>query len=461
MDRFFFKKGLARHVALTALALLATLAVLAVGFAGCSDDTASPPPNENPTIQLTVNKLATTKMATMTLTAVVSDVDEDEVTVNWQVLRDGQPSGELREADQGSPSMRWTAPNELGCDSIIATASDGNGGQAVATETILVGTLRASSILTASATWGIDGSPYVLRPGGLSFAIEGRATLTIDPGVKVYIDKAGLNISVVGKLMADGTAAEPVVIRPNAKSAEAGEWQGITASPSGGVPVIDLSHTEVFYAVDAVKANETAEVMLDGCLLKFNRDHAVLHQSSGMLTVDNCAITNNKKTGIRIKRGPGVDNPEQVFIRGDSIAVNGDMSGGTVYVEDAGIVIDIDDPSGRADIDISCNEISRNGVPGILLVNAVYPSIHHNGMFGNERGKTGANFNIRLDDGFGGIPPTLDARNNYWGAPFPDPADSLLIKKNIRDIEKAPGAGITVQVIVGPWLGDWPDASCQ
>jgi len=357
--------------------------------------------------------------------------------------------------------MRWTAPNESGCDSIVATASDGNGGQAVATETILVGTLRSTSSLPSSDTWSKDGSPYVLRPGGLSFAINERTTLTLDPGVEIYIDKAGLNISVVGMLAATGTAAEPVVIRPNAKNAGPGEWQGITASPSGGVPVIDLRHAEVLYAVDAVKANETAEVALDGCLFKFNRDHAVLHQSSGMLTVDNCAITNNNKTGIRIKRGPGVDNPEQVFIRGDSIAVNGDMSGGTVYVEDAGIVIDIDDPSGATNIDISCNEISRNGVPGILLVNAVYPSIHNNGMFGNERGKTGVNFNIRLDDGFGGVSPTLDARDNYWGAPFPDPADSLLIKQNIRDIDKAPGAEITVRVIVGPWLGDWPAASCQ
>jgi hypothetical protein len=408
-----------------------------------------------------VNKLATAKRETMTLTAAVSDPDEDEVTVNWAVLRDGQPSGSLQESDQGSPSMRWTAPVELGCDSIVATASDGKGGKATATATIQVGTLRTSGSVSASQTWDKAGSPYVLRPGGISFVVNERVTLTIDAGVDVYIDKPGLNVSVVGRFEANGTAAEPIVIRPNTRNSEPGDWQGITASPSGGVPVVELTHTAVFYAVDAVKANEIAELALDGCSFKFNRDHAVLHQSSGMLIVDNCVITNNNKTGIRIKRGPGVDNPDEVSIRGDSIAVNGDISGSSVYVDDAGIVIDMQDPYGGSSIDLSCNEISRNGVPGILLVNAVYPAIHNNGIFGNERGKSGANFNIRLADDFGGFVPTLDARGNYWGAPFTDPADSVLIKNTIRDIDTAPGAGITVRVIFEPWLGDWAKANCQ
>jgi hypothetical protein len=260
--------------------------------------------------------------------------------------------------------------------------------------------------------------------------------------------------------LTNGTADKPVRIKPNSRLADAGDWQGITASPSGVAPRVELNHTEVFYAVDAVKANETAVLVLNGCLFKFNRDNAVLHQSSGALTVENCVITNNRKTGIRLKRGPGVDNPDQVVIRGDSIAVNGDISGAAVYTDDAGIVIDIDDPFGLSDIDISCNEISRNGVPGILLKNAVYPAIHQNGIFGNERGKTSSNFNIRLADNFGGNPTTLDARKNYWGAPFPNPADSLMIKQTIRDIDKAPGAGITTRVIIGPWLGDSSEAGC-
>jgi parallel beta-helix repeat protein len=149
-----------------------------------------------------------------------------------------------------------------------------------------------------------------------------------------------------------------------------------------------------------------------------------------------------------------------VTIRGDSLAVNGDISGATPYEEDAAILIDIDDPTGSANIDISCNEISRNGVPGIQLANATYPDIHHNAIFGNERGKSGTRHNIILAENFGGFSPTVNARSNYWGAPYTDPADSVIIKGTILDGDSG-APGVTALVIVGPWLNDWPDSNCQ
>jgi len=167
------------------------VALVAVFCAGCSDDTASPPANEPPTIQLTLNGWATTKVATVTLTALVSDPDEDPVTVTWEVFRDGQPSGTLNSHDQGQPSMRWTAPVTLGRDSIVATASDGKGGTAKATDTILVGTLRSTSSVSGEQTWYESGSPYVIRPGGISFVVNERSMLTIESGVERRVRLSG------------------------------------------------------------------------------------------------------------------------------------------------------------------------------------------------------------------------------------------------------------------------------
>ncbi|UCG52611.1 MAG: right-handed parallel beta-helix repeat-containing protein [Candidatus Latescibacterota bacterium] len=434
------------------------LAVFAlVGFAACSDDETGPGPNSSPTIQFTFDKLAVEMTKAVTLTVDVSDPDDDPLTVTWAVTRDGAPSGSLNPADQGSPSMRWTAPAQTGRDTIRVVVSDGKGGTRTLVETIVTARLEVG--VTVSQIWNKASGPYLMRPGTAFFVINERATLTVDPGVEIYIDVDALDVSVVGSLDVNGTSGERVVFRPNSRNPEMGSWQGITASPSGEVPVVDLRHTDILYAVDAIKANEVAIVRLDGCRIKFSQENAVLHRSTGELRVENCVITDNNRTGIRIKRGPGVDVPETVVISGDSIAVNGDLSGATPYDDDAGILIDIDDPVGTASIDISCNEISRNGTTGIQLANAVYPFIHHNAIFGNERGKSGERFNIRLTNNFGGVIPTIDARNNYWGAPFTNPAaDSTTIKRSIRDVEDA--AGITVRVLIYEWLNEWPTPQC-
>jgi hypothetical protein len=438
--------------------------VIATIFAACSDDTTAPPANKSPTIQLTLTKWAIETQRLTTLTAVVSDADDDPLTVTWSVIRDGKPSGTLTEDDQGSTDMRWRAPSgegAVGRDSVVATVSDGKGGKATDVETILVGTLREANVAGQDTLFKAF-SPYIVRPGGGALAIIGGATLRIEAGVEVLIDKAEIDISVVGRLIGNGTQAEPVVIRPNARSAEPGAWKGITASPSGAAPPwIDLTYTDVLYATDAIKATGPSRVDLDGCRIMFSRDNAVNHGSTGPLVVQNCAITNNTRTGIRIEKGIGTEPPSQVVIQGGNITFNGDIATHTPNEDEAGILISLDDPNGSADIQIFCNEISNNGVPGIQLINAVYPDIHHNAIYRNERGNAQPRLNLRLANDFGGVETTLFTRENYWGAPYDDPADSVFIKETIRDVDDGAGTGITVQVIVDPWLHAWPDVNCQ
>lgn len=429
-----------------------------LSIAACSNDEGvAPDKNLPPKIGFAVDALAVQKNSGVTLKVNATDPDGDNVTVNWQVRRNGQPSGSLNAAQQGSPSITWTTPTTTGRDTITVTATDGKGGTATLVETIRVGTLRSDPIQAANETWNASDSPFIIRPAQDKFEIEPTASLTVEAGSELFLDKADLEIYVEGTLRTNGTSQTPVIIRPNTRSPEPGCWSGITASPNSSVPLVQLFYTDVLYATDAIRAVGSAEIRLDGCRVMFSAESAVLFQASGDLRVLNSAITNNVKSGIRIGGLPVTPLPASVVISGDSLAVNGDTSGQTPYTDQAAIYIDIPDYSRDVEIEILNNTISRNGFPGIHLVRACYPEIHNNSIFSNELKKAGQRYNIRLENNFGvgGAQDTIGAQQNYWGAPFTNPAtDSLLIKQMIRDSEY--GAGIAVRVLIYPWLSAAP-----
>jgi len=429
-----------------------------LSIAACSkDEGVAPDKNHPPEIVFAVDALAVEKNSDVTLKVNATDPNGDNVTVNWQVRRNGQPSGSLNPVQQGSPSITWRTPTTTGRDTITVTATDGKGGTATLVETIRVGTVRRDPIQGPNITWLAIDSPFIIRPAQNRFAIDPAASLTVEAGSELLLDKTDLEVYVQGTLQTNGTSQAPVIFLPNTRSPEPGYWLGITASPNSSVPLIQLSHTDVLYAKEAINAVGGAEVRLDGCRVMFSTNFAVLYQASGDLRVLNSAITNNVKSGIRIG-GPAASTlPDSVVISGDSLAVNGDISGQTPYTDQAAIYIDIPDYSRKTEIQILNNKISRNGFPGIQLVRASYPEIHDNSIFSNELGKAGPRYNIRLENSFGvgGPQETIDAQQNYWGAPFTNPAsDSLLIKQMIRDSED--GAGIAVRVLIYPWLSAVP-----
>jgi parallel beta-helix repeat protein len=428
--------------------LVAFLPLFALGlFAACSkDEGVAPEKNHPPQVEFTVAALAVPRSSDVTLTVNVTDPDDDPVSVHWEVTR-----GTFTSA-QGGPSIRWATPGTVGRDTLTITATDDNGGTTTLTETIRVGTLKTLRV-TVPQTWNTSDSPFIIRPTEDSFVIA-ETQLTLGPGCELLIDREDLSINVSGSLVANGTAQAPVLIAPNRRTADPGFWAGITANPSGDPPhIIQLTHTKMFYASQAVFTTGTAEAALDGCTIMFSSDAAVAHGSSGDLTVENSIITNNAKSGIRVVRLVGLDVPASVAILNDSIAVNGDVSGATPYVDQAAIFINMSDSFATSDIRIENSEISRNAFPGIQLAKASYPEIHYNTIFSNELGKTSQHYNIRLDDGFGGTPTTIDARNNFWGSAFAD-ADSAAIRETIRDSEDV--GNITVRVAIYPWLNAKP-----
>lgn len=422
---------------------------------GCSsdDDNGTTPDNNNPpSVTFTVDKLAVPRVSDVTLTVTTDDPDGDPVAVNWLVT-----GGFLRESQQGMPSIQWVTPQAVGLDTITITATDGKGGSTTITETIKVGWPITTRIQPPGQTWTAANSPYIIRPTEDQFIVTEGARLVIEAGVEVMIDRRDLTMVVSGgTLRANGSAADPVTIIPNTKTPEPGWWTGIlgAAGELGQRGTVELTHTRVGYGTATVRGINTTDITLSFCDIKFAFENAVIYEGAGNLLLENSNFTNNTRTAIRIESGVLV--PESVIIRRDSIAVNGDLSGSTPYEDDAGILINLDDPFGMVSIDIYENEISRNGLPGIQLANAVFPIIHNNAIFSNELGKPGTRFNLRLVDEFGSVtgPDWIDARCNYWGGVYPNPEDSVMVKAGIRDGDD--NTTINATVTVTPWLSGWP-----
>jgi len=87
-------------------------------------------------------------------------------------------------------------------------------------ETTLVGTLTENKTLTSDKEWTLKG--YVYVPEGI--------TLTIEPGTVIKSDiaeKGALCVEMGGKIMAEGTASQPIVFTSGQSSPQPGDWGGV------------------------------------------------------------------------------------------------------------------------------------------------------------------------------------------------------------------------------------------
>ena len=420
---------------------------------GCgSDDGPTEPVDDNkrPSISWTFDPVAVGGGSDNTLTVDVDDPDDGDVlTVEWEV------TGGTFTSAQGNTSIDWTAPSAGQDVTVTATVSDGSLTASV-DGIVKTGTVRVLNF-TGTTTLSANGSPHILNPTGTSMTVVGSAILNISEGVEVFI-KPDSDIQVEGELHAIGTSAEPIAIKPNTRFLEPGRWGGIIGRPNSSTPVIELVYTSVTHAQKAVFATNPTEVSLSFCDVKFSSLPAIHHQSSGPLLVEDCIITNNMKSGVQVD---GLNLPQSVTVRRDSISFNGRFQDSVLYGEgEAGISITINDPNGLVPISIRNNEISRNDFVGIRLgdpnnaqTRPCFPVIKNNGIFGNELRQTNKT-QIRLEEPFSGAISTIDATSNYWGQEFPNPGDEATIKAGIVDQEDDP-IDIGVLVVVNPWLTEW------
>jgi hypothetical protein len=180
----------------------------------------------------------------------------------------GAPTGLTAVAGDASVSLSWTAPADHGTSAItsyVVTVNPGAATQSTATTSLVVtgltnGTaytftvvavnasgqgpassaanatptaatvVHVTSNITTATTW-VRTSVYMIDND-----ITVSATLTIDPGTVI---RAGTNVGVTvgtgGRILAQGTAAQPIVFTSAQASPTGGDWSGIRLNASNSI----------------------------------------------------------------------------------------------------------------------------------------------------------------------------------------------------------------------------------
>ncbi len=156
----------------------------------------------------------------------------------------------------------------------------------------LVGTVWTNRTLTAA------GSPYAV-PGDLT--VGTGATLTIDPGVTLNFantdqmvagaDLGRPELQVAGTLVADGTAAAPIVLTGGNA---AGAWYGVDVFPTAPGTVLD--NVEIKFGVVGVTMRTTAAVTITATTVTSAATRG-LQILSGIATIGSIAVATSGTFG--------------------------------------------------------------------------------------------------------------------------------------------------------------------
>jgi hypothetical protein len=416
---------------------------------GCSESTGVEGENSPPSIRFVTAPLAVGKGTTNVFSVEISDKDDDPLVVSWS-----KSAGTFL-SPQGSATITWRAPGTVGVDTLIASVTDQ---KATSSDTLVfeVGTPWSQDINGYTTRWTKSNSPYILTPSvGDELSVNTSSLLTIDAGVRVYVDFPSMEIVVYGELRIRGTQSEPVIIKPNLRNPPSGFWVGIRGARwlgggkggGGGTPgLIDAYWADISYAETNLRADDDIGITLVNSRLTHGGVRGLYFGSSGALVIDGCEIADNKGNGIEVIKFSKSTMPDSLVIRNSAIRYN----------TGSGIVINLRDSLGTVRTVIEGDSITYNSLHGIKLITQVYPEIHGCAIFFNDILRVNGGHNIHLEPGFNGGLPSIDARCNYWGFAY-QPQDSSEIAKTILDSDDR--GDITARVLFNPWMNTHP-GSC-
>jgi len=404
---------------------------------GCSGTESPEPVNQAPSITFITTEIVFDFLRSNTLAVSVSDPDGDPLSVTWEIT-----SGTLVPA--GSQTMmEWTPVRSVGDDIVTITVSDGELSDSV-TEPLKRGThMRQDEYNTE--TFDFDRSPFIIDPveETIGFGAIGYGTITIDPGVELYINKRNLAIEVLGTLQSNGTQQDTILIRPNDRTLRCADqrdwWEGFRViSDENNDGQVNMTWTQVSYGVKNLSFQNGSIGNLTNCRFVCSSEAGVLMSSVGTLVVDNCDVSSNRSHGVDVTSSL---IPTSVTITNNLIKSNGHT----------GINLNLQDIERTLTTVITGNSIQFNSVHGIALTNSAWATIQNNDFILNNLSSIS---NIWLDTPYPGavfIPSdwdTLLATSNYWSRAY-DPGQASFIEDTVRDKSDNPTLG--TYVIIAPW----------
>jgi RHS repeat-associated protein len=233
---------------------------------------------------------------------------------------------DLQSADQIAPAAEPEAapvsPEEQTSPDVdisaAQTASAGEQSPVVYTAAAL--STNVSGVITASTTWNVAGSPYILTT---DVTVDSGATLTVEPGV-VVMGRSLSDLIVKGRLEAIGSAEQPILFTSEIDTAP-GQWPGLIFDGGAG----NLRHATVRYG------GQGSNIGVIGNILVRNvTDGEVRIESSRIISAGNPS-GNIQDFGLR------VDN-SHVLVNDTLFSGNGnhpDLPDYALYAATAGTVV--------------------------------------------------------------------------------------------------------------------------
>jgi hypothetical protein len=142
--------------------------------------------------------------------------------------------------------------------------------------------------ISSNTTW-TKSLPYIISG---SLTIKNGASLTIEPGVKVYFHKDA-NLNVEGNLLVNGTVAEPVLFCSDRLeklySDEPGQWKGIFLkhNGNGSIKNATIKNASVGITSDSLSSNANPKLILSNSTIKNMQVAAYIGYHSELLAFNN------------------------------------------------------------------------------------------------------------------------------------------------------------------------------
>lgn len=391
----------------------------------CGPDNTTAIINLPPSITFNQTAIGFKKVGVHELSVTINDPDEDDIlTTTWSITR-----GTLTPISGSRTRMNWQAPLTVGRDTLRVSVSDGELTDRIEEE-VLVGTVLSS----LAGTLGIVDSPYLIQStGSPTIPVTG---LIIEAGVEILFDVVDGTLAVDGTVRAQGTDANPVIIRPNNRRLlcqdQRGWWNGIEVGAGGN---LTLDHTVVTYGKYNVRVLLTGNATLTNSEFKCAEAAAVSMEGTGSLVIDSCVISNNQSVGVYVTSAFFV--PATVRITNSHILIN----------ENTGIRMSLNDVNQTANILVKYNRIEFNFTHGVYLTGNVFPEIRLNHFEANGLSRGLSNIHLQPPYPDGVVFPTMQADSNFWGGVINDRSD---IDATIHDSLDDATIGTRIETV--PWL---------